>query len=79
VFDSESSQMCVCNQIGHGLTVREHLLKNSPMPFGGANNPCTRLVQPTLYTGTGLFERKRTLEDPRVRTYSNKCAQNRPA
>jgi len=36
VFNGKSCQMCVCNQIGDSLTIRENLLENRPAQ---ADNP----------------------------------------
>lgn len=74
MLNSQSGQMGVCNQIGDSLTFLEHLLKDNPMSFGRADDSRTRLVEPALYAGKRLFERKRVLEDPWVGRYPNKCA-----
>jgi hypothetical protein len=73
MFNGKRCQMCICNQIRNSLPINEHLLENSPMPFGRADNPCTGLVQPTLYASKGLFKGERVIEDPWIGPYSNKC------
>jgi hypothetical protein len=72
MFNCKRRQMCVRNQIGHSLTIREHLLEESPMLFSGSNNPCTRLFQPALNAGKRLFKGKWILEDPGICPDSNK-------
>jgi len=79
VFYCKRSEMCVSNQVGHGLPISEHQLKYGPMFLGRANDPCTRLVQPALDTGESLFEGERMFEDPRIGPYPNECRQDRPA
>jgi hypothetical protein len=44
VFNSESGQMRVSDQVGHGLTICEYLPKNSPMLLGRPNDFGTRLI-----------------------------------
>ena len=56
MFNCKGCQMCVGNQIGDSLPICEHLLKYSPMLFSGSNDSCTRLVQPSLHAGKGLFK-----------------------
>lgn len=77
MFNGQGCQVRVCNQIGDGPSISEHLLKYGPMSLGRSNDPCTGLLQPGLYTGKGLFKRKRVIENPRVGPYSNKCGKNR--
>ena len=79
MFDGQSCQVCVCNQICDRLSRRELLLKYGPMPVGRSNDPCTRLVQPALYARKGLFEGERVFENARIGPYPNKGGQNRPA
>ncbi len=79
MFNGKSCQMCVCHQIGDSLTIREHLLENSPVSLGWPNDSRTGLIQPALYTSKCLFKRERVLEDPWISPYPNKCGQNRPA
>lgn len=79
MFNSKRGQMCVCNQVGHGLTILERLLKDNPMSFCRANDSCARLVQPALDASNCLSQRKRVLENPRVGRYSDERKENRPA
>ncbi len=79
MFNGQSRQMCVRDQIGDRLTVSGHLLKNGPMSVGRPNHSCAGLVQPALYASNCLFERERVLKDPRIGSYSNECGQNSPA
>ena len=73
MFQGKSCKTCVCNQVGDSLSICEHLLKYSPMLFGRSDDSCTRLVQPALYTGNGLFKGERVFEDPGIGPYPNEC------
>lgn len=44
VFNCKRCQVCVCHHISDSLTIREHLLENSPMPIGRSDNSRTGLL-----------------------------------
>jgi len=66
MLDGQRSQVGVRHQIPPCLAVREHLLKDCPVPLRGMNEAGTRLVQPALHSCQGLDEREGMLEDPGI-------------
>ena len=76
MFNGESGHVRIRHKIGNGLTADQQLLKNNPMSLGRINDPCARLVEPTLHTRNGLTQRKGMLKNTRVRTYSDKRTKN---
>ncbi len=54
MFKGEGCEVCIRHQIADGLTARQHLLKDNPVPFGRLDHSRAGLVQPTLYPGNCL-------------------------
>jgi len=66
MLDGKGSEMRVRHQVTDGLTARQHLLKNHPMPLGRLHHSRTGLVEPTLYPAQYLNQREGMSEDPRI-------------
>ena len=75
MLDGQRGQVGVRHQIPACLAVREHLLKDHPVPLRGLNEAGARLVQPALHSCLGLGEREGLLEDPGIGADANKCAE----
>jgi len=57
MFDGQSCEVGIRHQIGNCLTIGKYLLEDSPVSLCRPNDPCTRLIQPTLNTILRLIER----------------------
>ena len=79
MLDGQRGQVGVRHQIPACLAVREHLLKDHPVPLRGLNEAGARLVQPALHSCLGLGEREGLLEDPGIGADANIRRNHDPA
>jgi hypothetical protein len=61
VFDRESGELGVGNQIAHRISAAQHLLKDGPMLVGRLNDPNAGLIEPALHAFGGFLESERAL------------------
>lgn len=78
VFHGKSSQMGVGDKIGDGLPLKQHFLKKGPVLLCWMNEPCARLVNPTLHPGEGLIKGQRVFKDARVGADADKRSKDSP-
>lgn len=79
VFDRQSREVCIGNQIAQRIPAPQYLLKDRPMLIGRLNDAHARLVEPTLNTFDGFFESEWTLMQSGVSANANEGTQHRPA
>jgi hypothetical protein len=79
VFDSQSSQMSIGDQVCRRLSLLYQLTKNDPVSLGRGDNPCAGLIEPALYSVYSLFHCERIRKNPPVRADPDEGCKYRPA
>lgn len=79
MLDGQRGQVGVRHQIAPCPAVREHLLKNHPVPLRGLNEAGARLVHPALHSCHGLGEREAMVKDAGISGDANIRGNHNPA